>query len=156
MRKACDETSCRARIIVVLTTTSPLRVFRSSQPSTRSSCTRKPITQACGVQYGQGYPLVRVLPLGSADSPLYENETLITIAKEKGRTPQQVLLAWGVQKGWSVLPKSINKERIEANWALDGWELTDEEMARLDGIQDRFKVCGDSWLPVKVFFGDDE
>ena len=39
---------------------------------------------------------------------------------------------------------------------VDGWALTDDEVARLDGIQERFKVCGDGWLPVKVFFGDDE
>ena len=95
-------------------------------------------------------------PLGSADSPLYENPTLIAIAEAKGRTPQQILLAWGLQKGWNVLPKSVTKARIEANWALDGWALTDDEVARLDGIQERFKVCGDGWLPVKVFFGDDE
>jgi glycerol 2-dehydrogenase (NADP+) len=95
-------------------------------------------------------------PLGSNDSPLYTNETLLSIAKDKSRTPQQILLAWGLQKGWSVLPKSVTKSRIESNWELDGWDLTDEEVKKIDGIQLRFKVCGDAWLPVKVFFGDDE
>lgn len=38
--------------------------------------------------------------LGSTDSPLAKDETLFAIAKAKGKTPQQVLLAWGVQKGW--------------------------------------------------------
>jgi len=50
----------------------------------------------------------------------------------------------------------VNKERIETNFELDGWELTPEEVNKLDGLPDRFKVCGDDWLPVKVFFGDDE
>lgn len=95
-------------------------------------------------------------PLGSADSPLYSNETILSIAKAKGRTPQQVLLMWGLQQGFSVLPKSVTKERIEANYDLDGWELTDEEMAKISAIPERFKVCGDGWLPIKVFFGDDE
>jgi len=94
--------------------------------------------------------------LGSTNSPLYSDETLLAVAKEKGKTPQQVLLAWGIQKGWSVIPKSVNKERIETNFELDGWELTPEEVKKLDGLPDRFKVCGDEWLPVKVFFGDDE
>jgi glycerol 2-dehydrogenase (NADP+) len=67
-----------------------------------------------------------------------------------------VLLAWGHQKGWSVIPKSVNRERIEKNFELDGWELTSEEVEKLDGLKDRFKVCKDDWLPVKVFFGDDE
>ena len=94
--------------------------------------------------------------LGSTNSPLYKDATLLSMAKEKGKTPQQVLLAWGIQKEWSVIPKSVNKERIETNFELDGWSLTPEEIKKLDGLPDRFKVCGDAWLPVKVFFGDDE
>lgn len=94
--------------------------------------------------------------LGSTDSPLYKNKDLLAIAKAKGKTPQQILLAWGLQKGWSVIPKSVTKERIEANFELDGWELTSEEVAQLDNLPERFKVCGDAWLPIKVFFGDDE
>jgi len=95
-------------------------------------------------------------PLGSTDSPLYSSETVLSIAKAKGRTPQQVLLAWGLAKGFSIIPKSVSKERIEANWGLDGWELTEEEVEKLSHIPDRFKVCQDDWLPTKVFFGDDE
>jgi glycerol 2-dehydrogenase (NADP+) len=95
-------------------------------------------------------------PLGSTNSPLSNNATLEKIAKAKGKSPTQVLLMWGIQKGWSVLPKSVTPSRIEANFALDDWSLTDEEIAKIDAIPDRFKVCGDSWLPVKVFFGDEE
>ncbi len=57
---------------------------------------------------------------------------------------------------WSVIPKSVSQARIEKNFELDGWDLSSKEMERLDGLTDRFKVCGDGWLPVKVFFGDDE
>lgn len=42
------------------------------------------------------------------------------------------------------------------NFQLDGWSLTDDEVKIIDSLPDRFKVCGDDWLPVKVFFGDDE
>ena len=94
--------------------------------------------------------------LGSTDSPLYKDPTLLKIAENKGKTPQQVLLVWGVTKGWSVIPKSVNKARIEGNFDINGWSLTDEEVNQLDNLKDRFKVCGDAWLPIKVFFGDDE
>ncbi|KAJ5301993.1 hypothetical protein PENANT_c057G06727 [Penicillium antarcticum] len=94
--------------------------------------------------------------LGSTDSPLYKDPTLLKIAENKGKTPQQVLLVWGITKGWSVIPKSVNKARIEGNLDINGWELTAEEVNQLDNLKDRFKVCGDAWLPVKVFFGDDE
>jgi glycerol 2-dehydrogenase (NADP+) len=96
--------------------------------------------------------------LGSTDSPLYKNKTLHGLAAKKGKTMQQVLLMWGLQKGWSVIPKSATQARIEANFELDGWELTEEEIKTIDSLPERFKVCGDAWLPegVKVFFGDDE
>lgn len=63
---------------------------------------------------------------------------------------------WGLSKGWSVIPKSVSKERIAKNFELDGWSLEDDEMQAIDAMPERFKVCGDAWLPVKVFFGDDE
>jgi glycerol 2-dehydrogenase (NADP+) len=65
---------------------------------------------------------------------------------------------WGLQRGTSVIPKSVTASRIEKNFELDGWELDSEELAQINGMKERFKVCGDAWLPegVKVFFGDDE
>ena len=65
-------------------------------------------------------------------------------------------LVWGLQRGTSVIPKSVTAKRIEANFDLDGWELTSEEVKTLDSLPERFKVCGDAWLGEKVFFGDDE
>lgn len=50
----------------------------------------------------------------------------------------------------------MTASRIESNFELDGWSLSDEEMKQLSSLPDRFKVCGDAWLPIKVFFGDDE
>lgn len=101
--------------------------------------------------------------LGSTDSPLYTDKTssgrtLLAMAEKKGKTPQQLMLQWGLQRGTSVIPKSVTKSRIEANFQLDGWELTEEEMEQLSSLPDRFKVCDDAWLPegTKAFFGDDE
>jgi len=94
--------------------------------------------------------------LGSTNSPLYSNQTLKDLADRKGKTVQQVLLMWGLQKGWSVIPKSVNIDRIHKNFELDGWSLGDAEVKAIDAMPERFKVCGDDWLPVKVFFGDDE
>lgn len=94
--------------------------------------------------------------LGSTNSPLYTNKTLLDIANALDKSPQQVLLQWGVSKGWSVIPKSVNEQRIVGNFGLDGWNLSAEDIAKIDAMTERFKVCGDSWLPERVFFGDDE
>lgn len=52
----------------------------------------------------------------------------------------QLLLRWGIQNGYAVLPKSLNPERMRQNIDLDGFEIDDEDMAfiktldRGDGI----------------------
>lgn len=104
----------------------------------------------------KGIHVTAYSPLGSANSPLYKNEKILAIARVKGRTMQQVLLMWGLQKGWSVIPKSVKQERVDANFDLDGWELSSQEMDEISSISDRFKVCDDSWMPVKIYFPEDE
>jgi len=94
--------------------------------------------------------------LGSTDSPLYKNKTLLDLAEKKGKTVQQVLLVWGIQKGWSVIPKSVSPERVKGNFDIDGWELTEDEVKTIDSLPERFKVCDDKWCPADVFLGDDE
>jgi glycerol 2-dehydrogenase (NADP+) len=80
--------------------------------------------------------------LGSTDSPLSSDKTLGKIAQEVGKTPQQVLLQWGLARDTSVIPKSVTASRIKANFELDGWELSPEQVKTISSIPDRFKVCG--------------
>lgn len=63
---------------------------------------------------------------------------------------------WSLQRETSIIPKSVTPERIDSNFQLDGWDLSQDEMQALNGIKTRFKVVNDSWMPIKVFFGDDE
>jgi glycerol 2-dehydrogenase (NADP+) len=94
--------------------------------------------------------------LGSTNSPLAKDETLLRIAKEVHKTPQQVLLQWGLSRGTSVIPKSVTANRIKENFeGLDGWSLSSEQVDALSAIPDRYKVCDQSWLPHKVFFNEE-
>lgn len=63
---------------------------------------------------------------------------------------------WSFQRGTSIIPKSVTPQRIDQNFQLDGWELSKNEMNAISAIKTRFKVVNDSWMPIKVFFGDDE
>ncbi len=58
--------------------------------------------------------------LGSTNSPLAKDQTLQKIADAKGKSTAQVLLMWGLQRGTSVIPKSVTASRIEGNFQLDG------------------------------------
>ena len=89
--------------------------------------------------------------LGSTDSPLYKDKTLLEIAEKHGKTPQQVMLVWGLARGVSVIPKSVTPKRITANYEIDGWTLDKDEIKKISSLEGRFKVCGDGWLPIRVF-----
>ncbi len=56
------------------------------------------------------------------------------IAERLGRTPAQVIIRWHLQHGTIVIPKSAQPERIRANAEVDEFELSDEDMAALDGL----------------------
>ena len=64
---------------------------------------------------------------------------VVTIAEELGRTPTQVVLRWHVQTGLVAVPKSGNPGRIAENLDVFGFELSAEQMARLDAL-DRGEV----------------
>ena len=55
----------------------------------------------------KGIQLVAHSPLGSPDSKLLTEGTLVDFAAKRGVTPAQCLISWGVQMGWAVLPKSV-------------------------------------------------
>jgi 2,5-diketo-D-gluconate reductase A len=56
------------------------------------------------------------------------------IAAEHGRTPAQVVLRWHVQLGNVVFPKSMTPARLEENIDIWDFELSDEEMGRIDAL----------------------
>ncbi|MGY1680514.1 aldo/keto reductase [Geodermatophilus sp. SYSU D01176] len=56
------------------------------------------------------------------------------VADAHGVTPAQVVLRWHVEHGVVVIPKSATPERIRANLAIGGFALTDDEVARVDGL----------------------
>lgn len=66
-------------------------------------------------------------------SPLV-HPLIVEIAGSHGATPAQVLLRWNLQLGRVVLPKSVRAERIRENAALFHFELSDEDMARIDTL----------------------
>ncbi|HET9933541.1 MAG TPA: aldo/keto reductase [Polyangiaceae bacterium] len=76
-----------------------------------------------------------------AYSPLTRGERLNDpvvngIARELSRSPAQVLLRWGIQQGFVVLPKSKTPERIRENSELFDFELDRAQLAKLDALEE--------------------
>lgn len=104
----------------------------------------------------KGIFLTGYCPLGSADRPaarilesepkLFQNETILEIAKEKGVSPAQIMLAWAINRGASVIPKSVNPQRLKENLEAADIELTAEEMAKMSSLDLHYRyIKGDFW-----------
>ena len=73
-------------------------------------------------------------PLGQNRFPLFEDEGLLKIAENKGKSVAQVVLKWNIQRGVPVIPKSTHKERIKENFDLFGFVLNEEEMNYISSL----------------------
>jgi diketogulonate reductase-like aldo/keto reductase len=73
-------------------------------------------------------------PLGVGK--LLENPTVASVAQAHGKTPAQALIRWSIQLGNVVIPRSANRERIKSNLDVFDFELSDDEMATLNDLDD--------------------
>ncbi|KAG8968868.1 hypothetical protein FRC03_005741 [Tulasnella sp. 419] len=94
-------------------------------------------------------------PLGSTNSPLLKDEVVLEIAEKHKASPAEVLIGWGIAKGFVVLPKSVTPSRIAANSKYA--ELDEEDVAKLDGLAAAGKqqrLIKPPWTGVKLGFED--
>ena len=73
-------------------------------------------------------------PLGGGRHNPFDNEMVKEIAAAHGKTVGQVVLRWNVQRGVVVIPKSVHKTRIEENFQIWDFILTEEEMQRISSL----------------------
>ncbi|QXT64185.1 aldo/keto reductase [Tessaracoccus palaemonis] len=71
---------------------------------------------------------------GDGKRSVMQDPTIREIAAAHGKSPAQVMLRWGIQEGRSVIPKSVNPERIAQNFDVFDFELSVEELARIDAL----------------------
>jgi D-xylose reductase len=74
--------------------------------------------------------------LGMADSgeSLLGAAPVMVAAQAHGKTPAQVLLRWGVQRGTAVIPKTSKPDRMRENLAIEDFELSAVEMAAISAL----------------------
>lgn len=89
---------------------------------------QKELRQYCE-QHGIYVEAWRPLMRGNLEVPQLQE-----LAERYQKTPAQIVLRWDLQHKVLVIPKSVRKERIIENAGLFDFELTDEDMAMLDGL----------------------
>lgn len=80
-------------------------------------------------------------PFAEGKHNIFQNEVLAEIGQKYGKANGQVILRWLMQCGIVVIPKSVHKNRMEENFDVFDFELSDEDMqtiAKLDKDESQF------------------
>ncbi|NDK30851.1 aldo/keto reductase [Nesterenkonia haasae] len=79
-------------------------------------------------------------PLGKGAE--LSDPVIAELADRHGRTPAQVLLSWHLQRGDIVIPKTDAPQRMSENLDVTGLQLSEAEMASIDGLNNAEQVHG--------------
>lgn len=77
----------------------------------------------------------------------FEDPVLNEIAEKHGKSPAQILIRWNIQKGSIPIPKANTKEHLKENLDVFDFQLTEEEMTRLNNLNEHYSSLGE--LPYK-------
>lgn len=104
----------------------------------------------------KGINMTAYSPLGSGDRAssikksdepsLFENPVILNLAKKYKVSSAQILIAFSVHRDIVVIPKSVNKERIEENLASAKIHLKEEDMEALSQINLRYRFIDGSFF----------
>ncbi len=70
-------------------------------------------------------------PLAEGRNNMFHNETLTAIGSAHGKSVAQVALRWLLQRGIIIIPKSTHVERMQQNFGIFDFELSDSEMQQI-------------------------
>ncbi|KAL2242847.1 UNVERIFIED_CONTAM: Protein REDOX 2 [Sesamum indicum] len=90
-------------------------------------------------------------PLGAYGSywgvnAVMESPILKDIAAARNKTPAQVALRWTREQGATPVVRSFNRERMRQNLQIFDWELTDEEVAKMQQIPQQRATTGKDFV----------
>ncbi|MGG0813124.1 aldo/keto reductase [Paenibacillus alvei] len=100
--------------------------------------TQKDLQSFCqehGIQLEAWSPLMQ--------GQLLDNEVLTEIARKYNKSVAQVILRWDLQNGVVTIPKSTKEHRIIENSTVFDFELTVEDMKKIDGLNQNHRVGPD-------------
>ena len=73
-------------------------------------------------------------PFGEGKNNMFSNPTLVEIGKKYNKSAAQVILRWLIQRGVIIACKSTHKERMEENFKVFDFELSNEDMEAIKAL----------------------
>lgn len=89
-------------------------------------------------------------PFAEGQNRIFTDPVLTEIGRNYGKTPAQVILRWLRQNGIVTIPKSVHAERIEENFAIDDFRLSDVDLNRICGMDSGRSLILDITSPDEV------
>ncbi|XPF94660.1 aldo/keto reductase [Colwellia sp. RE-S-Sl-9] len=85
------------------------------------------------------------LDMANQSESVLQQAVVIKAAERLNKTPAQIVLRWGVQRGCSIIPKSSNLNRLKENISIFDFSLTEDEMNSISQLNanKRFNDPGD-------------
>jgi len=74
-------------------------------------------------------------PLAEGRNGIFKNPILTQIGEKYGKSVAQVIIRWIMQRGIIVFPKSVKQERMEENFNVFDFELSDEDMEKIKELE---------------------
>eukprot|EP00510_Aplanochytrium_minuta_P002932 CAMPEP_0184006170 /NCGR_PEP_ID=MMETSP0954-20121128/512_1 /TAXON_ID=627963 /ORGANISM="Aplanochytrium sp, Strain PBS07" /LENGTH=230 /DNA_ID=CAMNT_0026284625 /DNA_START=235 /DNA_END=927 /DNA_ORIENTATION=- len=74
----------------------------------------------------RGIQFMSYMPFGGGGAPILENQRVVEVAQQLGKTPAQVILKWIRNQGIICIPKSTSKLRIAENAKIEDLVISDE------------------------------
>ncbi|MGF1451521.1 MAG: aldo/keto reductase [Opitutales bacterium] len=102
------------------------------------------------VDFGEGNHIFTVAYSPLARGNRMDNLTIAEIADAHGKSNAQVMIRYQLQSGCGVIPKSAKLERLKENADVFDFELSHEQMRRLDGLEAGESVI--EWRPEEDWF----
>jgi len=99
-----------------------------------------------------GAPSYVPLGMAAASESVLDHPVVTGIAAATGRTPAQVVLRWGVQRGTAVIPKTSRPERLRENFAVFDFSLSADQMQAISSL-DRGRRFNDPGVFCERAFG---
>ncbi|EAD7633095.1 aldo/keto reductase [Listeria monocytogenes] len=112
------------------------------------------LTQVAERQYNNSLGIITeaYCPLGSGR--LLSHPALLKLAEKYGKTTAQLMIRWEIQNDIVTIPKSVNHDRIKANFDVWDFEISEDDIQLINDLNENKRVGTDPHHFMEIFYGD--